>query len=58
MDIDAQAFAEEWVAAENAHDLEHILSHYSDDFEIIAPMIKMPLGIDAAPLASSHIGKG
>ncbi len=50
MDIDAQAFAEEWVAAWNAHDLERILAHYSDDFEIITPMIKMSLGVDAGSL--------
>ncbi len=50
MDIDAQAFAEEWVAAWNAHDLERILAHYSDDFEIITPMIKMSLGIDTGTL--------
>lgn len=50
MDIDAQTFAEEWVAAWNAHDLERILSHYRDDFEIITPMIKMSLGIDTGCL--------
>ncbi len=50
MDIDAQAFAEEWVAAWNAHDLERILTHYSDDFEIITPMIKMSLGVDTGSL--------
>ena len=50
MDIDAQAFAEEWVAAWNAHDLERILAHYSDDFEIITPMIKMSLGVDTGSL--------
>lgn len=50
MNIDAQAFAEEWVAAWNAHDLERILGHYRDDFEIITPMIKMSLGIDAGSL--------
>jgi len=50
MDINAQAFAEEWVAAWNAHDLERILDHYSDDFEIITPMIKMSLGVDTGSL--------
>jgi len=50
MDIDAQVFAEEWVAAWNAHDLERILAHYSDDFEIITPMIKMSLGVDTGSL--------
>ena len=50
MDIDAKAFAEAWVAAWNAHDLERILSHYRDDVEIITPMIKMSLGIDTGSL--------
>lgn len=50
MDIDAKVFAEEWVAAWNAHDLERILSHYCDDFEIITPMIKMSLGVDTGSL--------
>ena len=50
MDIDAQAFAEEWVAAWNAHDLERILGHYHDDFEIITPMIKMSLGVNTGSL--------
>lgn len=50
MNIDAQAFAEEWVTAWNAHDLERILGHYHYDFEIITPMIKMSLGIDTGSL--------
>ena len=33
MNIDARTFAEEWVAAWNAHDLERILAHYSDEFK-------------------------
>lgn len=35
----AQHFAEEWVTAWNAHDLERILSHYTDDFEMSSPLI-------------------
>lgn len=31
---EAQAFADAWIAAWNAHDLERILSHYADDFEM------------------------
>jgi hypothetical protein len=58
MDIDAKAFAEEWVTAWNAHDLERILSHYRDDVEIITPMIKMSLGVDAGLNSSgSLVGK-
>src|SRR4051812_27812211 len=32
-------FAEEWVSAWNAHDLDHILGHYSDHFEMTTPFI-------------------
>jgi len=35
----AERFAEEWVAAWNAHDLTRILSHYEDDFEMASPRI-------------------
>ncbi len=35
----ANHFAAEWVAAWNAHDLERILSHYADDFEMTSPVI-------------------
>ncbi len=35
----AETFAEEWVAAWNAHDLPRILSHYDDDFEMASPRI-------------------
>ena len=35
----AEAFARDWVDAWNAHDLERILSHYTDDFEMTSPLI-------------------
>lgn len=35
----AQEFADEWIAAWNALDLDRVLSHYSDDFEMISPLI-------------------
>lgn len=42
---EARAFAEEWIAAWNAHDLERILAHYTDDFEMATPFIRM-MGLD------------
>lgn len=30
----AERFAHEWVEAWNSHDLEAVLSHYSDDLEM------------------------
>lgn len=35
----AREFAGEWIAAWNSHDLELILSHYADDFEMVSPLI-------------------
>lgn len=35
----AEHFAADWIAAWNAHDLDGILSHYADDFEMSSPVI-------------------
>jgi hypothetical protein len=35
----ARQFADEWIAAWNAHDLARVLSHYEDDFEMASPLI-------------------
>jgi ketosteroid isomerase-like protein len=32
-------FAPEWIAAWNSRDLERVLSHYTDDFEMSSPLI-------------------
>ena len=40
----AERFAKEWVAAWNAHDLERVLSHYDDDFEMRSPVIVRLMG--------------
>ena len=45
-----QVFAREWIEAWNSHDLDRILSHYTDDFEITSPMIKVALGVDSGTL--------
>lgn len=34
----AKEFATEWIEAWNSHDLDRILSHYTDDFSITTPM--------------------
>jgi ketosteroid isomerase-like protein len=36
---DAQKFADHWIDAWNSHDLEQILTHYTDDFELSSPVI-------------------
>lgn len=35
----AQKFGQEWVKSWNSHDLERILSHYADDFQMTSPFI-------------------
>ena len=35
----AEDFAAAWIAAWNAHDLDRILSHYAEDFEMASPYI-------------------
>ena len=43
----AARFAVEWIAAWNSHDLDRILSHYADDFEMRSPLV-VQRGIDAS----------
>lgn len=40
----AEHFANDWLAAWNAHDLDLILSHYEDDFEMSSPVIRQIMG--------------
>lgn len=35
----AEHFARDWIEAWNSHDLDRILSHYSDDFDMSSPYI-------------------
>ena len=35
----AEHFAKEWIESWNTHDLNRILSHYTDDFEMSSPFI-------------------
>jgi ketosteroid isomerase-like protein len=37
----AKRFAASWIDAWNSHDLERILSHYTDDFVMASPRIAM-----------------
>ena len=43
----ANEFATEWIAAWNSHDLDRILAHYTDDFEMISPLI-IQRGLEAS----------
>ncbi|MDX1433478.1 MAG: nuclear transport factor 2 family protein [Gammaproteobacteria bacterium] len=39
-------FAQEWIDAWNAHDLDRILAHYADDFTMSSPLVIERLGRD------------
>lgn len=41
----AEEFARDWIEGWNAHDLERILAHYADDFEMTSPLIVQRFGI-------------
>ena len=40
----AELFASDWIAAWNSHDLDRILAHYEDDFEMTSPLIVALVG--------------
>ena len=40
----AQEFALEWIEAWNSHDLERILSHYTEEVEVTSPLVETVLG--------------
>jgi len=40
----AERFATEWIAAWNSHDLDRVLSHYANDFEMSSPIIAQIAG--------------
>lgn len=40
----ADKFASEWIEAWNSHDLDRILSHYTDGFEMSSPLIIQFMG--------------
>jgi len=40
----AEGFASDWIASWNSHDLNRILSHYSDQFEMSSPVIIQIVG--------------
>jgi len=41
---EAHAFAREWVAAFNSHDVERILSHYAESVELTSRLVTRVLG--------------
>lgn len=41
----AENFARDWIEGWNTHDLDRILAHYADDFEMTSPLIVQRLGV-------------
>lgn len=41
--LQAQEFAREWIEAWNSHNIDRILEHYSEDFEMTTPMIVLTM---------------
>ena len=50
----AQRFAEQWYSAWNAHDLVAILDHYTDDVEMVSPLVSALTGSDASTLVGKE----
>ena len=46
-DEDAIEIAHEWIAAWNSHDIDRILTHYSDDVELTSPLVSRILGAES-----------
>jgi hypothetical protein len=46
----ARAFAVEWIEAWNAADLDRVLSHYAEDFEMSSPLIRERMGVASGRL--------
>ncbi len=46
----AREFAADWIDAWNSADLDRILAHYTDDFEMSSPLIVERMGIETGQL--------
>ena len=46
----AEKFSKEWVEAWNSHDIDKILSHYTEDFEMSSPLIVSRMEITSGTL--------
>jgi len=46
----ASQFAREWIEAWNSHDLDKIMAHYAEDFEMSSPVIRQLMNIDSGTI--------
>lgn len=49
-----EAFAVEWVSAWNAHDLDRVLSHYTEDFTLSSPLVAQIVGESSGQLCGKE----
>jgi ketosteroid isomerase-like protein len=57
---EAQAFADEWIAAWNSHDLDRVLSHYAPEVVFLSPIAQKLVGngrVVGIPALRSYWGK-
>ncbi len=50
----AAHFAQDWIDAWNAHDLDRILEHYTDDFEMTSPLIITLMDVPSGTLKNKE----
>ena len=50
----ANDFAHEWVEAWNSHDLDRIMSHYAEGFEMSSPVIRQIAGENSGKLTGKN----
>ncbi len=48
--MNSEQFAHTWIDDWNSHDIERILNHYTENFSITTPMIKLTLGDNTGTL--------
>lgn len=48
--MNSKDFARSWITSWNSHNMEDILSHYSEDIEITTPMIRLATGMESGSL--------
>ncbi len=51
----AASFAREWIEAWNAHDIDRVLSHYAEDFQMSSPFIAVVTGEASGTLTGKEL---
>lgn len=47
--------AQDWIDSWNSHDLDRILSHYTEDFEMSSPIIAQLMGLPSGRLVGKEV---